>query len=64
MLATLAPHPYRDDEGHPGKAYQGAGYRVHVPFRGRHGKQRKRRHNRSRAKIRFLVEQATAVLKS
>lgn len=46
------------------KAYQGAGHPVRVPFRGRRLKRWKRRHNSSHAKIRCLVEQAMAVLKS
>ncbi|MFE6766937.1 transposase family protein, partial [Streptomyces sp. NPDC057689] len=46
------------------KAYQGAGHPVRVPFRGRRLRQWKRRHNSSHARIRCLVEQAMAVLKS
>jgi hypothetical protein len=46
------------------KAYQGAGHPVRVPFRGRRLKRWKHRHNSSHAKIRCLVEQAMAVLKS
>lgn len=45
------------------KAYQGAGRHVRVPFRGRQLKRWKRRHNSTHAKIRYLVEQAMAVLK-
>ncbi len=45
------------------KAYQGAGHLVRVPFRGRHIKGRKRRHNAAHAKIRCLGEQAMAILK-
>ncbi|MFC8295019.1 transposase family protein [Streptomyces sp. NPDC057242] len=45
------------------KAYQGAGRTVPVPFRGRHLKRRKRRHNTTHAKIRCAGEQATATLK-
>ncbi|MFZ3566839.1 transposase family protein [Streptomyces sp. BH097] len=45
------------------KAYQGAGRPVCVPFRGRHLKQRKRRHNTAHAKIRCVGEQAMAALK-
>ncbi|MEU0002683.1 transposase family protein [Streptomyces microflavus] len=44
------------------KAYQGAGRPVHVPFRGRHLKQWKRRHNTTHAKTRCLGEQAMAPL--
>lgn len=46
------------------KAYQGAGHPVRVAFRGRRLKRWKRRHNSGHAKIRCLVEQAMAVLKS
>ncbi|MET4674523.1 hypothetical protein ABID94_007450 [Streptomyces sp. PvR018] len=45
------------------KAYQGAGRPVRVPFRGRHLKQWKRRHNTTHAKICCLGEQAMATLK-
>ncbi|MFE3403001.1 transposase family protein [Streptomyces anulatus] len=45
------------------KAYQGAGGTVRVPFRGRHLKRWKRRHNTTHAKIRCLGEQAMATLK-
>ncbi len=46
-----------------GKAYQGAGRPVRVPFRGRRLKQWQRRHNNFHAKIRCLGEQAMATLK-
>ncbi|WP_055688285.1 IS5/IS1182 family transposase [Streptomyces prasinus] len=46
------------------KAYRGAGHPVRVPFRGRRLKRWKHRHNSSHTKIRCLVEQAMAVLKS
>ncbi|XUL93954.1 transposase family protein [Streptomyces galilaeus] len=45
------------------KAYQGAGGAVRVPFRGRHLKKWKRRHNTTHAKIRCVGEQAMATLK-
>nr|WP_203720076.1 transposase family protein [Streptomyces anulatus] len=45
------------------KAYQGTGGTVRVPFRGRHLKRWKRRHNTTHAKIRCLGEQAMATLK-
>ncbi|MFF2700972.1 transposase family protein [Streptomyces cyaneofuscatus] len=45
------------------KAYQGAGRPVRVPYRGRHLKQRKRRHNTTHAKTRCLREQAMVTLK-
>ncbi|MDQ0798162.1 hypothetical protein QFZ58_006650 [Streptomyces sp. B1I3] len=45
------------------KAYQGAGGPVRVPFRGRHLKRWKHRHNTTHAKIRCLGEQAMATLK-
>lgn len=45
------------------KAYQGAGRPVRVPFRGRHLKRWKRRHNTTQAKIRCVGEQAMAALK-
>ncbi|MFK4143491.1 transposase family protein [Streptomyces filamentosus] len=45
------------------KAYQGAGRPVRVPFRGRHLKRWKRRHNTTHAKIRCVGEQAMATLK-
>ncbi len=45
------------------KAYQGAGRPVRVPFRGRHLKRGKRRHNSSHAKIRCPGEHAMATLK-
>ncbi|MET8685243.1 transposase family protein [Streptomyces sp. NPDC004732] len=44
------------------KAYQGAGRHVRVPFRGRHLKRWKRRHNTTHAKIRCVGEHAMAVL--
>lgn len=46
-----------------GKAYQGAGGLVRVPFRGRRLKGWKRLHNSSHAKIRRLGEQTMATLK-
>lgn len=46
------------------KAYQGAGRRVRVPFRGRRLKQWQRRHNTTHAKIRCVGEQAMATLKN
>ncbi|MBV7672480.1 transposase family protein [Streptomyces halstedii] len=46
------------------KAYQGAGGPVRVPFRGRHLKRWKHRHNTTHAKIRCLGEQAMATLKN
>ncbi|MER7967407.1 transposase family protein [Streptomyces sp. NPDC096080] len=45
------------------KAYQGAGGPVRVPFRGRHLKRWKRRHNTTHARIRCLGERAMATLK-
>ncbi|MFF4249515.1 transposase family protein [Streptomyces sp. NPDC001822] len=56
-LAAAGPKCWAD------KAYQGAGRPVRVPFRGRHLKQWKRRHNTTHAKIRCLGEQAMATLK-
>ncbi|MFE3389989.1 transposase family protein [Streptomyces anulatus] len=46
------------------KAYQGAGGPVRLPFRGRHLKRWKHRHNTTHAKIRCLGEQAMATLKN
>ncbi|MFF0747317.1 transposase family protein [Streptomyces sp. NPDC004111] len=46
-----------------GKAYQGAGGPVRVPFRGRRLTRWKCRHNTTHAKIRCLGEQAMATLK-
>ncbi|MEU9880888.1 transposase family protein [Streptomyces phaeochromogenes] len=45
------------------KAYQGAGHPVRVPFRGRRLKRWRRRHNTTHAKIRYVGEQAMAILK-
>jgi hypothetical protein len=47
-----------------GKAYQGAGRLVRVPFRGRRLKRWMRRHNSTHTQIRCLGEQAMAALKS
>lgn len=46
------------------KAYQGAGLAVRVPYRGKHLRGRRRRHNRDHTKIRSLGERAMAILKS
>ncbi|WP_327329989.1 MULTISPECIES: transposase family protein [unclassified Streptomyces] len=46
-----------------GKAYQGTGPAVRVPFRGKNLRGWRRRHNRDHAKIRSLGERAMATLK-
>ncbi|MFD3997373.1 transposase family protein [Streptomyces sp. NPDC058583] len=45
------------------KAYQGVGPAIRVPFRGKHLRGWRRRHNRDHAKIRSLGERAMATLK-
>ncbi|BDH05861.1 transposase family protein [Streptomyces seoulensis] len=46
------------------KAYQGAGSAIRVPFRGKHLRGWRRRHNRDHANIRSLGERAMVILKS